>query len=128
MLLSRSMARFNRVVTNPVARLWAGWAPTWGIIEHVGRTSGTEYRTPLTVFGTESGYVVLLGYGPNTQWVKNVVAAGGARLRRHGRTVAVTDPRIVTKAEAAPLIARISRLHYRYMPFDTDALVLTRAR
>ena len=40
MQLPQWLARFNRHVTNPIQRLWAGWAPTMGILEHVGRKSG----------------------------------------------------------------------------------------
>ena len=39
MQLPQWLARFNRYVTNPVQRLWAG-APGMGILEHVGRKSG----------------------------------------------------------------------------------------
>lgn len=58
------MARFNKYVTNPVQRLWAGWLPGFGILDHVGRTSGKPYRTPLNVFPTDDGVAVLLTYGP----------------------------------------------------------------
>src|SRR5690625_3517950 len=34
MQLPQWLARFNRYVTNPIQRLWAGWAPTFGILEH----------------------------------------------------------------------------------------------
>lgn len=44
MQLPQSLARFNRYVTNPIQRLWAGWAPTFGILEHVGRKSGKTFR------------------------------------------------------------------------------------
>src|ERR1700680_3615864 len=44
MQLPQGLARFNRHVTNPIQRMWAGWAPTMGILEHVGRKSGKPYR------------------------------------------------------------------------------------
>jgi hypothetical protein len=40
MQLPQWLARFNRHFTNPIQSLWAGWAPTFGILEHVGRKSG----------------------------------------------------------------------------------------
>jgi hypothetical protein len=46
MQLPQWLARFNRYVTNPVQRLWAGWGPSMGILEHVGRKSGKQFRTP----------------------------------------------------------------------------------
>ncbi len=64
MQLPQWLARFNRHVTNPVQRLWAGFVPTMGILEHVGRRSGAHYRTPLTVFTTDDGIAILLTYGP----------------------------------------------------------------
>ena len=42
MQLPQWLARFNRHVTNPVQRLWAGFAPGMGILEHVGRKSGKQ--------------------------------------------------------------------------------------
>jgi deazaflavin-dependent oxidoreductase (nitroreductase family) len=76
MQLPQWLARFNRHFTNPIQRIWAGWAPTMGILEHVGRKSGKPYRTPLTVFSTDDGVAVLLTYGPNRDWLKNVMSAG----------------------------------------------------
>ena len=39
MQLPQWLARFNRYVTNRVQRLWAGYVPAMGILEHVGRKS-----------------------------------------------------------------------------------------
>jgi hypothetical protein len=72
MRVPRVVARFNRRITNPAARSVAGWAPTLGILEHVGRNSGKRYRTPLTIFNTRDGYGILIGYGVESNWVQNV--------------------------------------------------------
>lgn len=129
MQLPQRLARFNRRVTNPIQRLWAGWAPMYGILGHVGRRSGKPYRTPLTVFSTSegqhNGVAVLLAYGPDRDWLKNVMAAGGGRMRRHGTTMNLRDPRVVSKAEAAAQVARSSRWLFIRMPFD-QAVLLTR--
>lgn len=126
MQLPQWLARFNRHVTNPIQRLWAGWAPTFGILEHVGRKSGRPYRTPLTVFSTSDGVAILLTYGPNRDWLKNITAAGNARMRRHGRTFTVTDPRVVSKAEAAEHVTGMARFLFGRMPFE-QAVLLRRA-
>jgi hypothetical protein len=60
MQLPQWVARFNRYVTNPIQRLWAGWLPQMGILEHVGRKSGKPYRTPLNVFATDDGLAIVL--------------------------------------------------------------------
>jgi hypothetical protein len=67
MQLPQRLARFNRHVTNPIQRMWAGWAPSFGILEHVGRRSGKQYRTPLSVFDADidgkPGVAIMLTYG-----------------------------------------------------------------
>lgn len=124
MQLPQRLARFNRYVTNPVQRLWAGWAPMMGILEHVGRRSGRVYRTPLTVFATDDGVAVLLTYGPDRDWLKNLMAADGGRLRRHGRSLAVRNPRVITRDHAAAHVAGLGRRVFRRLPFE-NALLLT---
>ncbi|QUR66278.1 nitroreductase family deazaflavin-dependent oxidoreductase [Mycobacterium spongiae] len=130
MQLPQWLARFNRYVTNPIQRLWAGWLPTMAILEHLGRKSGKRYRTPLTVFSAEvdgaPGVAILLTYGPDRDWLKNLVAADGGRMRRYGKTFDVTDPRRLTKAEAAPYVVGRWRPIFARLPFD-EAVLLTKA-
>jgi hypothetical protein len=52
------------------------------------------YQTPVNVFASSDGYVFALTYGPDTDWVKNVLAADGCKLRTRGRTVGLTSPRL----------------------------------
>ena len=125
MQLPQRLARFNRYVTNPVQRLWAGWAPMMGILEHVGRRSGRVYRTPLTVFATDDGVAILLTYGPDRDWLKNLTAAGGGRLRRHGRTISVRNPEVVSRDQAAAHVTGFGRWVFGRLPFE-NALLLTR--
>lgn len=126
MQLPQGLARFNRRVTNPIQRLWAGWAPSMGVLEHAGRRSGRVYRTPLMVFGTDEGVAILLTYGPDRDWLKNITAAGGGRLRRHGHSFTVTEPRVLSRAEAAPHITGIGRSVFSRLPFE-HAVLLRRA-
>jgi len=88
------MARANRVGLNRVMRRVAPWLPGFGVVEHRGRTSGRIYRTPVEVFRAADGYVIALTYGPQTEWVKNVLAAGEAELLIRGRRVHVTAPHV----------------------------------
>jgi deazaflavin-dependent oxidoreductase (nitroreductase family) len=118
------MANFNRRITNPLALALGGWAPTVGSLEHVGRKSGKRYRTPLNIFDTADGFVILIGYGSESDWVKNVLAAGRATVHKHGKTVTVADPRVVSKAEAAPLVSAAKFL-YRMHPYNEAALLVT---
>ena len=95
MPLPNRLARFNKRVTNPVARLVAGWMPGLAIVTHTGRTSGRAYRTPVNIFRSGDHYVFALTYGPGRDWVKNVRTAGRCRVRTRRRDVALTAPEIV---------------------------------
>ena len=97
-------AEFNRRFANRLVRPLAGKLPMWSIIEHRGRRSGTVYRTPVTMFRTPDGVAVLLAYGENRDWVRNLTAASGGRATMNGKTFVVTEPRIVPTAEAADLL------------------------
>jgi deazaflavin-dependent oxidoreductase (nitroreductase family) len=125
----QGLARFNRHVTNPIQRLWAGWLPPFGIVEHVGRRSGKTYRTPVNVFSAnvdgKPGVAILLTYGPDRDWLKNLIAAGGGRIRRSGKSFAVANPRVVTKAEAAAHVAGGARPVFSRLPFE-QAVLLTK--
>ena len=129
MQLPQRLARFNRHVTNPIQRMWAGWAPSFGILEHVGRRSGKQYRTPLNVFDAEvdgkPGVAILLSYGPDRDWLKNLNAAGSRRMRRHGKTFGVSNPQTVTKEQAAPHVTGAGRRVFPRIPFE-QAVLLTK--
>jgi hypothetical protein len=45
------------------------------------------------VFPAGDRYVIALTYGPDTDWVKNVLATGGCTLLTRGRSVELTGPR-----------------------------------
>jgi deazaflavin-dependent oxidoreductase (nitroreductase family) len=95
MVAPRGLARFNRHVTNRVFGTIAPVAPGFGMLVHTGRKSGRTFRTPVNIFRTDGGYVVALTYGPQSDWVRNVLAAGGCDVTMRGRTVHLTEPEIV---------------------------------
>ena len=92
MPIPKSVARFNRYVTNPLARLVAGWAPGFAIVRHRGRRSGKTYTTPLNIFKVDDGFVIALTYGSDIDWLKNVKAAGGCVVRYRNRDIPLVDP------------------------------------
>lgn len=125
MYLPRVLARFNRHVTNPIQRRWAGVIPLHGIIEHVGRRSGRSYRTPVLTFRTESGFAFLIGYGLQSDWLRNVLSAGGAGLVHRRAHYRLTDPRVVRGADARALLPPPIRLVARIA--NVDAVLRARA-
>ncbi len=96
MPLPRALARFNRVVTNRVLGVLAYITPPFTLVVHNGRKSGNEYRTPVWAFRTSDGFIVPLTYGASrTDWVKNVLAHGGAKLIMRRRRFEVSQPRLL---------------------------------
>ena len=99
MPIPRAIGRLNRVGLNRLSRPVAAHLPGFGAVHHRGRRSGRAYRTPVNLFPTERGFVIALTYGPRTDWVRNVLAAGGCAVESRGRTVACTAPRLYRDPE-----------------------------
>ena len=113
MPIPKRVARWNKVGLNRVVRHVAPWLPGLALVVHSGRRSGKTYRTPVNVFGTEDGFIMALTYGPETDWVKNVQAAGGCELRTRGRVVRVSEPRVYhdeTRRGVSPAARQVLRL------------------
>jgi len=104
-LLPRWLARFNKVATNRVMGLWAPYVPPWAVIVHRGRRSGRTYRTVLWAFRSGDTLVIALTYG-ETDWSRNVLAAGGGEIVRLGRTWTLSNPRLVTRGSDLPVGTR----------------------
>jgi len=71
----------------PIAR----YLPGTGTIEHRGRKSGKSYKTIVTAYRKGNVLAIALAHG-KTDWVKNVLAAGGCELRTRGRVVHLIEP------------------------------------
>ena len=92
----RWLARINKRVFNP-GEIRRGKRP---VVVHVGRSSGTVYQTPLDAHPTRRGYVLVVRYGPGSDWVRNLLEAGTAILRVDGREHRLESPRLVSQQEA----------------------------
>jgi deazaflavin-dependent oxidoreductase (nitroreductase family) len=88
-------ANINIAFTNRITGLFAGWLPVFGILTHVGRKSGKVYRTPVNVFRVPTGFIIALTYSSRSEWVKNVLAAGGCELRTRGKKYHLSVPKVV---------------------------------
>ena len=89
------------------------WTPPFALVVHTGRKSGRRYQTPVMVFRHDREYLIALTYGAGTDWVKNVVAAGGCELRLAGRRYPMTAPRVYADETQAGIRAferRVLRL------------------
>src|SRR6267143_5584599 len=80
----RWVAAFNLAVTNRITSRFAARLPGFGILTHVGRNSGKLYRTQGMFFERRRDFLIALTYGRESEWVRNVLAAGGCKLEtRH---------------------------------------------
>ncbi|MBX3165801.1 MAG: nitroreductase family deazaflavin-dependent oxidoreductase [Candidatus Eremiobacteraeota bacterium] len=106
----RWLAKFNRYVTNPLLSGIARVLPCFGIVRHLGRRSGRAYENPVCVFRYGSIYTIALTYGPEADWVRNVLAQEGCTLVTQGRLQKLTQPFLFYDPErraVPPLIARL---------------------
>jgi deazaflavin-dependent oxidoreductase (nitroreductase family) len=91
----RWVAAFNLVLTNRITSRSAARLPGFGILTHVGRKSGKVYRTPVNVFRVPEGFLIALTYGRESEWVRNVIAAGRCKLETRGVQYQLSAPTIV---------------------------------
>lgn len=95
-LVVDGVRRMNRAYMNPKQLQSAGTPGAYaGVLHHVGRKSGIRYETPLGFVSTDNGFAVLLPYGPNTDWMRNLIAAGSATVTHEGDDIEVHNPRVV---------------------------------
>ena len=91
----RWVASFNLAVTNRITNRFAARLPGFGIVTHIGRKSGRIYRTPVNVFRFPDGFLIALTYGRESEWVKNVLVAGGCQLESRGMRYQLSAPTLV---------------------------------
>ena len=105
----RWVAAFNLAVTNRVTSRFAARLPGFGILTHVGRKSGKLYRTPVNVFRATEGFLIALTYGRESEWVRNVLAAGGCELETRHVLYQLSAPTVVhdPARRRFPLFVRI---------------------
>jgi deazaflavin-dependent oxidoreductase (nitroreductase family) len=103
-MLRNRIRFFNKYVTNRVlcelASLPLG---PFAIIRHVGRRSGKPYETVIMVWPTGVGFVIALTYGPQVDWYRNILAAGGCTVFWHRRVYAVGKPESIDAKTALPV-------------------------
>ena len=102
--LSWQLAR----LTAPITRALAGrrFFPLWAVVHHVGRKSGRELTVPVAVRATPEVFIVVLPWGPGTNWARNVLAACGCVVRWKGADHRTTRPEVVGKSQARPYYTR----------------------
>ena len=113
---------------SPLMRPLAGrrFFPLWAVLRHRGRRSGREYTVPVGVRPAPDDYYVAVVFGERTQWVQNVLAAGGCVVRWRGEDLVMTAPVIVDSNEATAAFPSMLRWMMRAVGV-TRVLKLRRA-
>lgn len=92
----------NRGFWNPRAMETAGTPGAYAsIVRHAGRTSGTEYETPVGAVASDDGFLIALPYGAHADWLQNVLVGGRAVIVDEGETHEVDRPEVVEIDEVA---------------------------
>ena len=86
---------------NPVVKRVARFLPGFAVVHHRGRTSGKDYETVVNPMRADGLIAIGLIHG-KTNWVKNVLAAGGADVRFRSGVVHGTNPRVIEKGDTDP--------------------------
>jgi deazaflavin-dependent oxidoreductase (nitroreductase family) len=94
-----------------------------GLIEHVGRKSGTIRRTPVHPIPTTGGFRIIVPIGERSEWARNVLAAGHCRLVLGDRLLELDEPVLETPAEVPdlprPVRSLFEWLGFRYLRVRT---------
>jgi deazaflavin-dependent oxidoreductase (nitroreductase family) len=106
----------SKKVMNPMQMRSAGTPGAYAsIIRHRGRVSGAAYETPVGVVADGDAFLVALPYGPRTQWLRNVLAAGSATLVHEGTTYQVDRPELIAMATVADRFSASDRGMFRWL-------------
>jgi deazaflavin-dependent oxidoreductase (nitroreductase family) len=104
--------RLNRGRWNPIALRTAGkHSSGFAALTHLGRRSGRVYTTPVRAIPFGDGFVIPLPYGADTDWCRNVQAAGSCTLRWQERDYLLGHPEVLPFSQAAhvfPLAERVT--------------------
>jgi deazaflavin-dependent oxidoreductase (nitroreductase family) len=73
-------------------------------IRHVGRRSGRQYVTPAGARLAGDTFVIPLTFGNQSDWSRNVRAAGGCSIRLNGAEYRAVRPELVDREQAGGVI------------------------
>ena len=117
--VQKAVRRMNRAVWNPQALRDAGSpGASASIIRHRGRTSGKAFETPVVAYVVDGAILVALPYGTNTDWYKNLRAAGGGEVVHEGVAYAVDAPEVVSLDEVRGTIPAGQQRTFRVFKVD----------
>lgn len=120
----RILSRYTRGYVNNVAlRHFVGHA-AFADLEHVGRRSGVVRHTPVRAFRRYDQVVIGLNFGHESDWLKNIQAAGRCRMRLGGEQLELGAPRVVPVKEGIEGMPWMFGIALRYVVRTADCVKL----
>lgn len=117
--VQRAVRRMNRAVLNPKALETAGTpGASASIVRHRGRSSGTVYETPVGAYRADGAIFIALPYGTDTDWYRNLRAAGGGEVVHEGTTHPVGPPEVLPLSEILDLLSAGERRTFTTFKVD----------
>jgi deazaflavin-dependent oxidoreductase (nitroreductase family) len=94
-------------------------------LEHVGRKSGLRRLTPVHPERTTNGFRIVVPLGMQSNWARNVLAAGHCRMQLHDQVFDLDEPVMVDVQDVTnvpwPLRRVMATLGFRYLTLHTFA-------
>ena len=72
-----------------------------GLVYHRGRRSGRTYMAPVLIASTGPLLLITLTFGSTSDWCRNVLEAGGCRVKLRGVEYSANEPQVVDDLTAA---------------------------
>jgi deazaflavin-dependent oxidoreductase (nitroreductase family) len=92
-----------------ILKMAGGPFSPYAVLTHIGRRSGRTYQTPLGAAPLLDGFVLVLAYGAEADWCRNVLAAGTCTLKWHGQEYRLEKPEIIPASQAIEAFPRWKR-------------------
>lgn len=124
MAFPKIMRRVLRGRINAVALRLAGRAAL-ADLEHVGRRSGLVRHTPVRAFRKGDTVVIGINFGPESDWLRNIQAAGTCRMRLGREQLELGSPRVVPLAQGARAMPWLFGVALRYVARTAECLELS---
>jgi deazaflavin-dependent oxidoreductase (nitroreductase family) len=101
-LAGRIFGLFTPILNRFVTRI-AGkrYVPLYVLLRHRGRRSGRAHATPVVGMRVPGGFAIPMAFGEGADWYRNIVAQGGATIRRQGTEHQLADPAAIDPDSAS---------------------------
>lgn len=105
---------FVKHFVNPLMYTLARVSPgPFALIRHVGRRSGKRYEIPIMVWPVQDGFVIVLTYGSNVDWLRNLQATDQGTLRWHQHEYVFQKPELLDAKTALAALPPVLQYVFR---------------